>query len=60
MNGACLEPIEIDTTTLIIIIAGTVVVVRMRKKKPSKGPPKPAEVPTLSKPPGASPTSSSE
>jgi PGF-pre-PGF domain-containing protein len=65
MQGACLEPIEIDTNTLIIIVVIVVaavvivVVVRMRKKKPS-GPPKSAEIPVISKPEGISESSSSE
>ncbi len=64
MQGACLQPIEIDTNTLIIIIvivvAAVIVVVavRMKKKKPS-GPPK-ETMPVISKPEGVSPTSSSE
>jgi PGF-pre-PGF domain-containing protein len=65
MQGACLEPIEIDTNTLIIIVVivvaavAVVVVLRMRKKKPT-GPPKSAEIPVISKPEGVSETSSSE
>lgn len=55
-QGACLEPMEIDTTTLLIVVViavvvvVAVVVVKKRGKKP--GPPKQPTIPVLSKPEG--------